>query len=475
MIMNKFNFLQKNLPFKNQPDQLKKLAFLAGIYLAVIFLAPLVVAQNLIALGVIALAIGLVAIIIFIRYPGTGFPLTVITALIVPISVSTGTQTRINSAIMIISVILLAWIIDMIIIQREVNFLKDRTILLAFAFSLSAILSFGFGQLPWFPGRPASLFAQIGQVAIFFLSAATFIVTIHQLKDIRWLRWTVAALITLGGLYAITFLIPPLRPYINRIFQRGVVDSLFWTWLIAMSFSQALINTNLKKHLRLLSGLVALAGLINVFVIKQTWVSGWLPAGVAVIVILFLYKPRLAIIAGLLFASILVVRFQLLSNYIFVGDNEYSLNTRLEAWHILFQIIEKNPVFGLGPANYYFYTPFYRISGYSVSFNSHNNYIDLLAQTGIVGLVLFFWWMVEIGRKGLQLLNYSLNSFEQSFTLATLGGLAGALTAAFLGDWVIPFIYNVGMDGFRATVLNWIFLGGLIFLYHQKQSQQQNI
>ena len=39
------------------------------------------------------------------------------------------------------------------------------------------------------------------------------------------------------------------------------------------------------------------------------------------------------------------------------GDNEYSTTTRLEAWGILAEIVRSsNPLLGLGPANYYWYT-----------------------------------------------------------------------------------------------------------------------
>ena len=48
------------------------------------------------------------------------------------------------------------------------------------------------------------------------------------------------------------------------------------------------------------------------------------------------------------------------------------------------------------------------------------------------------------------------------------------LVAGMLGDWVIPFVYNVGLKGFRASVLGWIFLGGLVALQHIKSSQQND-
>jgi hypothetical protein len=45
-----------------------------------------------------------------------------------------------------------------------------------------------------------------------------------------------------------------------------------------------------------------------------------------------------------------------------------------------------------------------------------------------------------------------------------LGGLVATLVAGMLGDWIIPFFYNITLGGFRASILGWLFLGGLVFL-----------
>jgi hypothetical protein len=47
---------------------------------------------------------------------------------------------------------------------------------------------------------------------------------------------------------------------------------------------------------------------------------------------------------------------------------------------------------------------------------------------------------------------------------AGLAGLVGSLVAAALGDWLLPFVYNIGINGFRTSVLGWLFLGGLVAL-----------
>jgi O-antigen ligase len=155
-------------------------------------------------------------------------------------------------------------------------------------------------------------------------------------------------------------------------------------------------------------------------------------------------------------------------------DNSYSAMTRVEAWKILFRIFMQSPIFGTGLANYYFYTPLFPILGYSVSFNSHNNYMDLLVETGVVGTGLFVWFFVQTLRMGLGLKDRCPEGFLRAFVYAALGGVVGTMVSGMLGDWIIPFIYNVGFSGFRASMFAWLFMGGLLaverFLTVQTQS-----
>jgi hypothetical protein len=40
-----------------------------------------------------------------------------------------------------------------------------------------------------------------------------------------------------------------------------------------------------------------------------------------------------------------------------------------------------------------------------------------------------------------------------------------------LADWVLPFFYNIGLTGFRTSMLAWLFLGGLVSL--EQMSRQR--
>ena len=81
-----------------------------------------------------------------------------------------------------------------------------------------------------------------------------------------------------------------------------------------------------------------------------------------------------------------------------ISSDQYSWGTREDAWAIVLKISQVNPLFGLGFSNYYWYTPLFRIRGFAVSFNSHSQYVDLIAEVGVIGLLCFLWIFFETGR-----------------------------------------------------------------------------
>jgi hypothetical protein len=44
-----------------------------------------------------------------------------------------------------------------------------------------------------------------------------------------------------------------------------------------------------------------------------------------------------------------------------------------------------------------------------------------------------------------------------------------------LGDWVLPFVYNIGLQGFRTGLLAWLFLGGLVVLEKHYANDAQSL
>jgi O-antigen ligase len=237
------------------------------------------------------------------------------------------------------------------------------------------------------------------------------------------------------------------------------VGTVFYVWLVAVAFSQAMFNGDLHPGWRLALGGLVLVTLFILFVLKFADKSGWLSTFACIVAIIAARSWRASL------ALVPVVAIAVL--YLWTGlvsTDEYSISTRFDAWIIMAQIIKINPVLGLGFANYYWYTPLFPIRGYAVSFNSHNNYVDIVAQTGLVGLVCFLWILWEVGWLGWSLRKQVPSGFAQAYVYGTLGGLVGMVVAGMFGDWVLPFFYNIGLSGFRSSMLGWLFLGGLVSL-----------
>jgi hypothetical protein len=350
--------------------------------------------------------------------------------------------------------------------KRKITLVASRPILPLLLFAGVAVLAFVLGTQPLYVfAQGAPVRAQIGGLMVFVLSAGVFLVMSHQIRELRWLELIVWLFVLLGTVYVIGQFIPVWGNVVGPLFRQrislGAVGSLFWVWLTAMSLSQGMFNTRLHLVWRILFLGIALATL-GVGLVRRDWSSGYIPT-VAVIGALVCLRSWQLGLAGIAAGAI----------YVFVLDpgiitsrlmaENYSIYTRGIAWQILLsQVIEISPLLGLGPANYYWYTRLFPILGYYVSFNSHNQYVDIVMQTGLLGLLFFFWFIVAAMWLGLELRRRAPEGFARAYVYGALGGLAGTLVSGMLGDWLLPFVYNIGLSGVRASVFGWIFLGGLI-------------
>jgi hypothetical protein len=413
---------------------------------------------------VFLLVCGLGALVLFLRQPTLGLILTLIGSMFSSFS----GRSNLNVAVLGVAALLGLWFLNMLVHQRQFRIVRSRPMLPAIIFIVISILAFMIGQLPFFTfAQHAPLDAQIGGFAIFVLSLSVFIMVANQIDDIRWLERLSWTFIALGAIYVLGRLFH--WGGIDRIFQSGFsAGSMFWTWLAALSASQVIYNQRLSLFLRLTLVGLLIAIFYVAYIQAGDWKSGWLPplAAVTVIILLRFRKLALALIPLLIIAAIYLSTRS-------ISTEEYSWGTRLDAWKIVLEIAKVNPILGLGFANYYWYTPLFSIRGWFVSFNSHSQYIDLIAQTGILGLGCFLWLFWETGWLGWRLRDRVPEGFARAYVYGVLGGLVGTLVAGALVDWVLPFVYNIGFGGFRASILAWIFLGGLVCLEQINRRQEQ--
>jgi len=403
----------------------------------------------------LSLLVGMGLVLISLRWPPLGLVIASLVGMVVPNLGPSG----LNATVIMVAGLLGLWILQLVISRGQPRRALSRPVWALLAFVVVAGLAFGVGQLPWFVFAPhAPLGAQLGGLSIVVLSAGTFLLAAYQVTELRWLSRMTWAFLAFAALSVTArSVLPGLGLSTQDWFQP--MGSLFLIWLVAMAFGQAAFNNHLHAGWRVALGALVCLVLLFEFVFRFDFKSGWVPLFVCMGAMIGFRSTRGALVVLALAA--LSVPYALTQS---IASEAYSLSTRLEAWTILSQIIKTSPILGLGFANYYWYTPLFPIQGYAVSFNSHNNYVDIAAQTGLLGLACFVWFFWEVGRLGWRLRKRVPAGFARAYVYGALGGLVGMVVTAMLGDWVLPFFYNIGLNGFRSSMLGWLFLGGLVSL-----------
>ena len=421
------------------------------------FVLPLKLSsRQLIFLMVLPVGIG--GLLLLIRWPSLGPIILIFVSLLAPSPALPG---GLNVAVLFLGLLIGLWLLNMLVKEHKIQLLPSQTIRPLLIFLVIATLSFLVGQLSWFDfARPAPIDAQLGGLAIFVLAVGAFLLVAHQTHDLGWLKWLTWVFLILGAFYMSGRLVPAIRPFTTQLFDLSIGrNSMFWTWLVALGFGQAIFNQDLHPKWRAALMALVAATLYVAYVKSFGWKSGYLPALVCIATIIGARSWR----TGLFLALLSIGPAMFLGNEAIATD-EYSYSTRLDAWIIMLEIIKANPIIGLGPANYYWYTPLFPIRGWAVVFNSHSQYVDIVAQTGLLGLACILWFAWVAGRLAWKLRDKVIDGFARGYIYGTLGGLVGTMASGILADWFLPFVYNIGLRGFRASVLPWLFFGGLVAL-----------
>ncbi len=406
------------------------------------------------------------ALFAFFIKPELGLVSLLIAALCVPFTLGTGTQTSLHLAVILIPILLVLWFANLLP-QRRVRLVYAPTNLPIAAFVIVVTVSLITGNLTWnYFAEKANLQAQVGGWAVFVFSAGIFLLCGNQIEDLLWLKILTGIFLALGAVVVIGQVIPPIGILGEALVVAPAQGSLFWIWLIALAGGLGFFDRSLALPFRLALVTLALITFGVGWFLRVSWVSGWVPGLITLLTLLWLKSWRLGFFFTVVGIAGVFARDPDLLNRL-VALKQYSIDTRYFAWQIILtDILPANPILGLGPANYYHYTPLYPILGWYVKFNSHNQYVDLVAQIGVVGLAIFIWLMAAITRLGWQLRTRAPLGFARGYVYACLAGLVGSLAAGMLGDWFLPFVYNVGFAGFRASLLGWLFLGGLVAVKH---------
>lgn len=411
----------------------------------------------------VLLGVGLAGAVIFYHHLATMVLLILPVSTLLADGIDSGTGTKITFTLILLIGLVVMWLFHMLIVERRITVRPSPANIPAVIFIMIVVLSTIWSSI--FVDQPVSylfdekLFPRLMTAIALCISPSAYFLFANHVRSINRIKFIVWWFIVIGAVFGLLRLTGLMLPMFNNQGQ-------FPTWTVAFAAGQCFFNRNLHQSARI--ALLSISSLWFYFTIGLgiTWLSGWVPLCFAVFVLIFLYSRRLFLIV-LLAVSVYFATNQNLINSLVGAESTESGDERNKAWERALNIYDDHYLFGTGPAGYAFYFATYLGP---VGF-SHNNYIDIISQTGLFGFVSFIaFWICVIIMAVRAYFRSPPGSFNQGAAGALLAANLSTLVTMALGDWVTPFTYTQGLRGIDYTIWAWIIAGTTVALYYANEN-----
>jgi hypothetical protein len=361
----------------------------------------------------------------------------------------TGTQSEIVASMLLTGVSVVLWLMKMLVIDKQLQLKAAPTNLPILGFIGTAILSLVWGiafRDPLVVAWGSFPFVQIASLAVMMLLPGAFLLVGNCVEDWNKLKVMVGLIFVIGTL--------GLGREFWGVSVRVNVLGIFPMWCAAIAYALALFNAKMPWWQRVLLLLLAVGWLWYGYPRRITWLAAWIPTFIA-LGIVSVMRFRWSLVIVLIVFALVGWRYVQIN---YGGEMAESGQTRLAAWRQNWEVTGKHLLFGTGPAGY---AAYYMSYFPTAAMATHSNFVDILSQTGVVGLFFCLWFLGALLWQGYRLtrrLN-GRSDFAEGVANAAFAGTAGCVVAMAIGDWMFPFAYTQTIAGFDYVVYNWLLIG----------------
>lgn len=433
--------------------------------LLVLLLAPLIGiwindVNPILPFVMLALPLIFLGLHALILRPYWGIILILFTAALVPVSLSTGTESRLVDSFLVTLLMFGNAVVVMLIIEKRIKFAPSPATKPLLWFMLiiwvALIWSNVFMDPLADPGKLSKkfFFVQIATALTMMMLPAAFLLAANLITSFRQIKIMVVIMLVAAIVGATNYF------KLQQVIEANT-RGLFSMWIVAITVGLLLFVRNMSWPMRLVLLLVGGLWFYVRFFLGISWLAGWLPSVLVLLVLLVMRSRRLLLLGVVVMALFLYLNSDYYFGTVLANEESESGNTRLAAWEVNWRVTGKHLLLGTGPAGYaVYYMSYFRHDGMA----THSSLVDTLAQTGIIGFSLMIWFFAAIIWQGYKLCRRlrGRGDFAEAMANVAFAGTLGTAVMAVFGDWLFPFTYTQTIAGFDYIVYSWLFMGLIV-------------
>lgn len=437
-------------------------------------------------LGIIgALAINLVVLLFFC--PRMALPMYMLIASpSVALSLGTGILSRLYIGNVLFALVVLIWLLQVILPERR----SGRRIL-DYSLLVPLLLLIGIGLLSilysrLFPDPNVSYQYPHSNVSITLVNLSEMAILVGLplflalvpglVRTNRDAYAVMLSYIGVGLLYALgTIFAAPLGLYSKEVILGVRRPEVFGTDSSALgslillfgclAFTQTLYASRMRA--RLIWGAISLVFCLGVIMSfgRESWIGLFL----ALLVMVGFRTRNWSVLLVLLVPGLLLL-IPGVSNF-FDPSKTYG-SDRFKIWQDALNIWQRSPFMGVGAGNFQFFDRVYGSDKVGVA---HNQYLQMLAETGVQGLLSMLWLLAAVGYKTLKCFRAAKTSLGKSIALSYIGFYVSILFGGFFTGMFIPSAAAGGGTGpFVQASCRWMLFGLVLSipLWEKEQSDE---
>lgn len=218
---------------------------------------------------------------------------------------------------------------------------------------------------------------------------------------------------------------PNMRTRIYSVFYNPNILAEYLIMLIPISVSLFWFNKKIGKKVLFLGTTLVMA-LALVLTMSR---GGWLGFAFSAFVFILLIQRKLLLsVIPIVVAGIYLLPQSILNRLLSIGNMADSSNAyRIKMWEVAGQIIKDNWKAGVGFGHLPFKQTFETYIRTMPTYHAHNTFIEVAAELGIPGLIVFLFFLFVIFKYGILKIYRSEDKYIKIMGAGVISGLAGLL------------------------------------------------